>query len=64
MLSLFEEDDKSCKVPIGLMAWAGENNLYKMLVANLKINDASLNELVEEVSNAYSLDLDINSELS
>ena len=35
-----------------------------MLVANLKINDASLNELVEEVSNAYSLDLDRNSELS
>ena len=64
MLSLFEEDDKSCKVPIGLMAWASENNLYKMLVVNLKINDASLNELVEEVSNAYSLDLDRNSELS
>ena len=64
MLSLFEEDDKSCKVPIGLMAWASENNLYKMLVANLKINYVSLNELVEEVSNAYSLDLDRNSELS
>ena len=46
------------------MTWESEKNLYKMLILNLKINDASLNELVEEVSNAYSLDLDRNSELS
>ena len=61
---MLEEDDKSYKVPIGLIAWASENNLYKKLVANLKINDTSLNELVEEASNAYSRDLDRNSELS
>ena len=48
-MSLLKEDEKSCKVPICLMAWASENNLYKMLVTNLKINNESLNKLVEEV---------------